>query len=100
MTTPMRAFVMEDGRLKLANLVTLSRGLLIVPVLALLLLGHPRWALAVYLVACATDLVDGWLARRMGQASAFGAQLDAGVDNVFSVAILAFLVLALSLIHI
>ncbi len=94
MTPPMTSWIMEGGRLKLANLVTLSRGLLIAPILALLMLGHPRWALAIYLVACATDLVDGWLARRMGQASPFGAQLDAGVDNVFSVAILAFLVLA------
>ncbi len=88
-------WIVEDGRLKLANLVTLSRGLLIVPILALLLLGHPRWALGVYLAACATDLVDGWLARRTGQASAFGAQLDASVDNIFSLAILPFLVLAI-----
>jgi phosphatidylglycerophosphate synthase len=91
---PMMTLVMEGGRLKLANLVTLSRALLIGPILVLLVLGHPRWALAVYLAACATDLIDGWLARRMGQASSFGAQLDAGVDNVFSVAILLFLILA------
>ncbi|HXA37383.1 MAG TPA: CDP-alcohol phosphatidyltransferase family protein [Phenylobacterium sp.] len=85
----------EGGAWKPANLVTLSRGLLIAPVLALLLAGW-RWpALAVYGLAAATDLVDGWLARRSGQASAFGAQLDAAVDNVFSVAILAFLALDL-----
>ncbi len=89
----MRVFV-EDGRLKLANLVTLSRAVLIAPILALLLAGRPQAALGIYLVAAATDLVDGWLARRTGQASAFGAQLDAVVDNLFSLAILAFLVLA------
>jgi phosphatidylglycerophosphate synthase len=88
------SWIREGGRLKLANLVTLSRGLLVAPILGLLAFNHPNWALAVYLAACATDLVDGWLARRMGQASAFGAQLDAGVDNVFSVAILLFLTLA------
>ena len=81
MNAPMMAWAMEGGRLKLANLVTLSRAVLVAPVLILLLLGHPRWALAVYLAACATDILDGWLARRMGQASAFGAQLDAGVDQ-------------------
>ncbi len=91
----MISWIMEDGRLKLANLVTLTRGVLIAPILALLLLDQPGRALGVYLVACATDVVDGWLARRTGQASAFGAQLDAAVDNVFSLAILAFLVLAL-----
>ena len=94
MRTAAISWIVEDGRLKLANLVTLSRGLLIAPILALLALGHPRWALGVYLAACATDLLDGWLARRTGQASAFGAQLDASVDNVFSLAILPFLVLA------
>ncbi|MDP1600400.1 CDP-alcohol phosphatidyltransferase family protein [Phenylobacterium sp.] len=92
MTTPMKSLIIENGRLKLANVVTLSRGLLIAPVLILLLLDHPRWALAVYLAACSTDLIDGWLARRSGQASPFGAQLDAGVDNIFSVAILTFLI--------
>lgn len=94
MNLPIRAWVMEGGRLKIANLVTLSRAVLIAPVLVLLLVGHPVWALSVYLAACATDLIDGWVARRMGQASAHGAQLDAGVDNIFSVAILVFLVLA------
>jgi CDP-diacylglycerol--glycerol-3-phosphate 3-phosphatidyltransferase len=87
--------VTEGGGWKLANLVTLSRAVLILPILALLLEGW-RWAaLALYGAAAATDLVDGWLARRSGRASAFGAQLDAVVDNVFSLAILAFLVIDL-----
>lgn len=84
----------EGGDWKLANIVTLSRGLLIAPILALLLMRHSWAALALYCLAAATDLVDGWLARRSGRASAFGAQLDAAVDNVFSVAILVFLLLA------
>lgn len=95
MRTTAIPWIVEDGRLKLANLVTLSRGVLIIPILALLALGYPAWALTLYLAACATDLVDGWLARQMGQASTFGAQLDAAVDNVFSLAILPFLVLAI-----
>lgn len=86
--------VAEGGRLKPANLVTLSRGALIVPILGLLAAGWFDTALALYLLAALTDLVDGWLARRMGQASAFGAQLDAVVDNLFSLAILGFLALA------
>ena len=89
-----RRLIYEQGRFKAANAVTLSRGLLIAPIFGLLLAGRTTGALAVYLVAALTDLVDGWLARRQGQSSAFGAQLDAVVDNVFSVAILGFLVLA------
>ncbi len=38
-----------------------------------------------------TDLIDGWLARRTKRASEYGARLDAIVDNIFSVAILFFL---------
>lgn len=97
MTMPplLARLVYEDGAWKPANAVTLSRALLILPVLALLLAGARWGALAVYGIAAATDLVDGWLARRSGQASAFGAQLDAVVDNLFSIAILAFLLLDL-----
>ena len=86
--------VVEGGRFKPANAVTLSRGLLIAPIFALLWTGHPSAALGLYVVAAATDLADGWLARRFQQASPFGAQLDAVVDNLFSLAILGFLALA------
>jgi phosphatidylglycerophosphate synthase len=89
-----RRLVFEQGRFKPANAVTLSRGLLIAPIFGLLLAGRTTASLAVYVIAALTDLVDGWLARRQGQSSAFGAQLDAVVDNLFSLAILAFLALA------
>lgn len=89
-----RGLVFERGRFKAANAVTLSRGLLIAPIFALMLAGLTTAALVVYVIAACTDLVDGWLARRQGQSSAFGAQLDAVVDNFFSLAILGFLALA------
>lgn len=89
-----RTVLAEGEGLKLANLVTLARGVLVVPTFALLIAGHPLAALVVYGVAASTDLFDGWLARRSGRSSAFGAQLDAAVDNLFSVAILGFLLLA------
>lgn len=89
-----RRVLAEDGGVKLANLVTLSRGVLIAPIFLLLVFGHSLAALALYIVAAGTDLIDGWLARRSGRASAFGAQLDAAVDNLFSIAILGFLLLA------
>jgi len=89
-----RHIASEGEALKLANLVTVSRIVLIAPVLALLVAGWTRTALALYLVASCTDLCDGWLARHSGRASEFGAQLDALADNVFAVAILLFLLLA------
>jgi phosphatidylglycerophosphate synthase len=88
------SLVVERGAFKPANAVTLSRGLLIAPIFGLLWAGQATAALALYVLAALTDLVDGWLARRFKQSSEFGAQLDAVVDNLFSVAILGFLALA------
>ena len=90
----LRRIVTEDGEIKVANLVTLSRAASIVPIVGLEVAQQVGWALALYVAAACTDFLDGWLARRAARASAFGAQLDAGVDKLFSLAILAFLVLA------
>jgi phosphatidylglycerophosphate synthase len=94
MTTFPLSLVVERGHFKSANAVTLSRGLLILPVFGLLWARQPTAALSLYVLAALTDVIDGWLARRFKQASEFGAQLDAVVDNLFSLAILGFLALA------
>lgn len=86
--------VAEGDSFKAANLVTLSRAVLIVPITVMLALDLMIPALVLYIAAALTDLVDGWLARRTGRSSAFGAQLDAWVDNIFSIAILGFIVFA------
>jgi phosphatidylglycerophosphate synthase len=88
------SLVVERGAFKPANAVTLLRGVLIAPIFGLLWVGQARAALALYIAAAVMDLIDGWLARRFNQASEFGAQLDAIVDNLFSLAILGFLALA------
>jgi phosphatidylglycerophosphate synthase len=80
-------------RLGPASWVTLTRATLAVGVAALVADSFARdtpVALLVTLaaVALALDLVDGWLARRTGTASALGARFDGEVD--------AFLILALS----
>lgn len=45
-------------------------------------LGSVRF-LAVYTVAGLTDVLDGWLARKTGTASPFGARLDSVADLLF-----------------
>ena len=60
---------MEHGAFKAANAVTLARGLLIAPIFGLLWAGQAAAALGLYVVAAATDLADGWLARRFRQSS-------------------------------
>jgi phosphatidylglycerophosphate synthase len=68
-----------------ANALTLSR-LLLVPALAgAVLHGAPGVAAAVFFAAVGTDLADGWVARRYGEVSAFGAFADHATDAAFVV---------------
>lgn len=56
--------------------------------------GHLYWATAVFAVAMATDQIDGWLARRWNQTSAFGSLLDPIADKVLVLATLVMLIAA------
>ena len=68
--------------LALPNLLSLSR-IAVLPPLALLLAAERIWlALALFLLAAATDLADGHIARKRGQVSALGAALDPIADKV------------------
>lgn len=79
----------------LPDQLTLGRALA-VPVVVVLFAwdfpDHAYWATAVFVVAMATDQVDGWLARRRNQTSAFGSLLDPIADKVLVVAALVMLV--------
>lgn len=77
----------------LPNAVTLARLLTLPLVPWLLLVEDRRTAAAVVLgVLGTTDWVDGWIARRFGQVSEFGATFDPVVDR------LLFLVGAISVL--
>lgn len=56
----------------------------------------PHWhnlvATAIFLVAAVTDWFDGWLARKLGQTSSFGAFLDPVADKLMVAAALVVLV--------
>ena len=79
----------------LPDQLTLVRALA-VPVVVVLFAwdfsGHIYWATAVFAVAMATDQVDGWLARRWNQTSAFGSLLDPIADKVLVLAVLVMLI--------
>lgn len=72
------------SRLPLALLFVLSR-------------SHPRFAIGVLFVAAATDLADGWLARRFHQETPTGRVLDPITDKVFVATVIVSLVVARSL---
>jgi CDP-diacylglycerol--glycerol-3-phosphate 3-phosphatidyltransferase len=79
----------------LPDQLTLARALA-VPIVVVLFAwdfpGHLYWATAVFAVAMATDQVDGWLARRRNQTSAFGSLLDPIADKVLVLGVLVMLV--------
>ena len=50
------------------------------------------FATAAFVVAAITDWFDGWLARKLGQTSAFGAFLDPVADKLMVAAALVILV--------
>jgi CDP-diacylglycerol--glycerol-3-phosphate 3-phosphatidyltransferase len=54
--------------------------------------NHLYWATAVFVLAMATDQIDGWLARRRNQTSAFGSLLDPIADKVLVLAVLVMLI--------
>jgi CDP-diacylglycerol---glycerol-3-phosphate 3-phosphatidyltransferase len=53
---------------------------------------HAYWATIVFVVAMATDQIDGWLARRRNQTSALGSLLDPIADKVLVLATLVMLI--------
>ena len=83
--------------LNIPNLLTWARILLIplvvgVYYLPLTVIEQNFIATAAFLVAAVTDWVDGWLARKLNQTSAFGAFLDPVADKLMVAAALVVLV--------
>jgi phosphatidylglycerophosphate synthase len=71
------------GWLTVANAVTLVR-VAAIPLLVLAILsGAKLEAVALYALAVVTDVADGRLARRRGEASPFGGLLDHSADALF-----------------
>lgn len=68
------------------NLLTVARILAVPPLIWLLLSGRYEWALALAVAAGASDLLDGWLARRFGWQSRFGGFADPLADKFLLVA--------------
>ena len=66
---------------QISNLLSASRLVLCLPLLLVDVMTVPFWVL--YLIAGLTDMLDGFLARRWGVESKFGARLDSLADFVY-----------------
>ena len=78
-----------------ANTLTLLRIILVPVFLLILYLGFPgsEWvALAVFIVASLTDLLDGWTARHFNEVSNLGKFMDPLADKVQVCAAMCWLV--------
>ena len=67
---------------QLPNVITILRILLVVPTAWLLLETRYVEALGLMAVAGASDALDGWMARRFGWMSQFGAAMDPVADKL------------------
>ena len=80
--------------INLPNILTISRILVIVPMVGLFWLegAWPRWVmLGLYSAACITDFFDGYLARTRGEISQFGRFLDPVADKLLISSIILML---------
>lgn len=79
----------------MANALTLARILLVIPFIFVFLTNAP-WnmtaALVIFVIAAATDFLDGYIARRHGDVSSLGAVLDPLADKLIVAAALILLV--------
>jgi len=86
---------LRQDALNLPNLLTFGR-IAVIPVVILLIdRGTPEdclWAALVYSAAALTDLIDGWLARRMHIVSVLGKFLDPLADKLLVMASLIYMV--------
>jgi cardiolipin synthase len=78
-----------------ANILTMSRIAAIPAIVGFMMLHAPAWhwvALALFVLACATDWFDGYVARRLDQVSPLGRFLDPIADKLVVAAVLLILV--------
>jgi CDP-diacylglycerol--glycerol-3-phosphate 3-phosphatidyltransferase len=74
-----------------ANLISVVRAFLIIPIYFACRSSATGWAIGLYLTAWFTDIIDGWHARFRKQQSSMGKFLDPGADKVLIVGLLVLI---------
>lgn len=92
-TEPPREVGLGAARvLTIPNLLSLSRLILLPPILLLLIRGYGAAALGLMVLSWVTDGLDGFIARRTGTVSDLGRVLDHLVDKIWVGSVLVSLV--------
>ena len=69
--------------MNLPNILSISRILLLIPIIFLFELGWHLFSTFVFVIAAITDFLDGYFARKNNQTSDSGALLDLLADKLF-----------------
>ena len=78
--------------MNLPNKLTIFRVILVIPFVALMLNGYDLWAVAVFIIASLTDLLDGKIARKYNLITDFGKFMDPLADKLLVCAAMICLV--------
>jgi CDP-diacylglycerol---glycerol-3-phosphate 3-phosphatidyltransferase len=95
MPPPKRRTTLAQDAVNLPNLLTMAR-VVMIP-LCLVFLGEDTrrggfWAALIFTLAAVTDLLDGWLARKLNVVSVLGKLLDPLADKLIVMASLVWMV--------
>jgi CDP-diacylglycerol--glycerol-3-phosphate 3-phosphatidyltransferase len=80
-----------NGRFNIPTVLTFSR-IILIPFFILITPQSPLLGISIFLIASATDFLDGYLARRSGQITKFGIILDPIADKFLIISALILLV--------
>ncbi len=78
--------------MNLPNQLTMLRIILIPVFIVVLMMGYYYWAAAIFVIASATDALDGYIARKYNLVSNFGKLMDPLADKLLVVSALVCLV--------
>ncbi|MFA6550987.1 MAG: CDP-alcohol phosphatidyltransferase family protein [Patescibacteria group bacterium] len=85
-------FIYAKENWNIANLVTLTRAALCVPIFIFFWTkNYEEWAVGLTIIAFTTDLLDGIIARGWNQATPAGAYFDAFADKILIITLLCCL---------
>lgn len=84
----------KEKILNVPNVLTIIRVLLIPVYILLYVRGQHMWALAVFLIASFTDLLDGYIARKYNLITSFGKLMDPLADKIMVISVLLSLTIA------
>ena len=82
----------------LPNVISFGRLVILLPLVVWLLVSnHIWWALAAIVALSASDWVDGFLARKLGQSSVLGQRLDPVADRI-AIVVIGFALVAMGIL--